>query len=165
MSAQGKLLQNVDHARIKKFTPAAYFSHMQKHDKSKCIKCLPLQSIDHPIPLYQQQGSNRVGNDMSTRKIYFYVPLAPGEEFMERIGFPAHWWVPARGSLAPPIVPCLCCSPPGTYLPTISPVLSSPGVHTQAPVLHNRTNAPPFSLLDAGAEQRWGRMSQIGPIG
>ena len=138
---------------------------MQKHDRSKCIKCLPLQSIDHPIHLYQQQGSNRVGNDMSTRKIYFYVPLAPVEEFMERIGFPAHWWVPSRGSLAPPIVPCLCWSPPGTYLPTISPVFSSPGVHTQAPESSTIALMLLHSAWHAGAEQRWGRMSQIGPIG
>ena len=151
MSAQGKLLQNVDQARIKKSPLLLTFPTCRSMTDQNASKCLPLQSIDRPIPLYQQQGSNRVGNDMSTRKIYFYVPLAPVEEFMERIGFPAHWWVPARGSLAPPIVPCLCWSPPGTYLPTISPVLSSPGVHTQAPVLHNRTNAPPFSLA------RWGR--------
>ena len=145
MSAQGKLLQNVDHARIKKFTPAAYFSHMQKHDKSKCIKCLPLQSIDHPIPLYQQQGSNRVGNDMSTRKIYFYVPLAPLEEFMERIGFPAHWWVPARGSPRPTHCAVFVLrAHQGPTWHTIAPVLSSPRVHTQAPVLHNHTNALPF---------------------
>ena len=162
VSAQGKLLQEIDHARIK--PQLLTFPTCRSMTDQNASKCLPLQSIDRPIPLYQQQGSNRVGNDMSTRKIYFYVPLAPVEEFMERIGFPAHWWVPARGSLAPPIVPCLCWSPPG---PTCPPSVLSSRHPESTPKPQSSTIALMFlhSAWHAGAEQRWGRMSQIGPIG
>ena len=110
--------ENVDHVRLKRSTPAAYFSHMQKHDRSKCIKCLPLQSIDHPIPLYQQQGSNRVGNDMSTPRIYFYASHSLSKNSWNELGFRRTGGSLPVGPLAPPIVPCLCCEPtrdlPGT---------------------------------------------------
>ena len=117
----------------------------------KIIKCLLLKALIVPSLYINNNRATEWGTICQRAESIFTRPTPCGRIHGTN-------WVSGAlvgplpvGPLAPPIVPCLCWSPPGTYLPTISPVLSSPGVHTQAPVLHNRTNAPPFSLA------RWGR--------
>ena len=96
--------------------------------------------LSHPfisITTEQQSGERYV----NAENLFLRVPL-PFEEFMERIGFPAHWWVPARGSPRPTHCAVFVLrAHQGPTWHTIAPVLSSPRVHTQAPVLHNHTNA------------------------
>ena len=100
------------------------------------------------------------------------LPLSV-EEFMERIEFPAHWWVPCPWVPLPHPLCRVCAGPhQGPTCHTISPVLSSPRVHVPKP----QSSTIALMLCHSGrtlanSKQRWGgtskhgRMGQIGPIG
>ena len=93
--------------------------------------------LSHPfisITTEQQSGERYV----NAENLFLRVPL-PFEEFMERIGFPAHWWVPARGSNRPTHCAVFVLrAHQGPTWHTIAPVLSSPRVHTQAPNISSK---------------------------
>ena len=158
-STQGRLVSDVDHARIGKIIPPANISHLQS-SAGKFIKCLLLKTLMLPSLYINNNRATEWGTICQRSESIFTRPTPCGRIHGTN-------WVSGAlvgplpvGPLAPPIVPCLCWSPPGTYLPhhqSCPLVTQTPS--TQAPVVHNRTNALPFRL-DTG-EQRWGSTSMV----
>ena len=103
-----------------------------------------------------------MGNDMSTRRIYFYASHSLSKNSWNELGFRRTGGSLPVGPLAPPIVPCLCCEPTRD-LPGTPSLLSSrhpesipkPQSSTITLMLCHSGGTLENSQQSAGAAQAW----------
>ena len=162
MSAQGKLLQEIDHARIKPQLltfPTCRSMTDQNASSVYLCKALTVSSL-----YTNNKGATEWGticqransiftshsllwknswNELGFRRTGGSLPVGPSPHPLSRVCAGAH-----RGPTCPPSV-LSSRHPESTPKPQSSTIALM--------LLH--------SAWHAGAEQRWGRMSQIGPIG
>ena len=164
VSAQGKLLQNVDHARIKRSPQLLTFPTCRSMTDQNASSVYLCKALTVPSLYTNNKGATEWGticqraksiftshsllwknswNELGFRRTGGSLPVGPSPHPLSRVCAGAH-----RGPTCPPSV-LSSRHPESTPKPQSSTIALM--------LLH--------SAWHAGAEQRWGRMSQIGPIG